>query len=188
MATAHVPDGTAFATKPGLAVKMIERTIAADVPFAWVAADSVYGVGDIERALRGAGKGYVLGVNANHHFGSWHGKPQRAGSAEEIARTLDPSAWQRLSAGDGTKGARLHDWMYCELADLDAAEYDDARTGLWTRGLLIRRNIADGDLAFFSTWCPAGTGIETLVKVEGHRWAEVVKVPPAGRWNTTGGD
>ena len=38
-------------------------------------------------------------------------------------------------------------------------------------GLLIRRNIADGDMAFFSTWCPAGTGIETLVKVEGHRWA-----------------
>ena len=70
-----------------------------------------------------------------------------------------------------TKGARLHDWVYCELADLDAAEYDDARSGLWTRGLLIRRNIADGDLAFFSTWCPAGTGIETLVKIEGHRWA-----------------
>src|SRR6202140_2401663 len=63
MATAHVPDGTAFATKPRLAVKMIERTIAAGVPFAWVAADSVYGVGDIERALRRAGKGYVLGVN-----------------------------------------------------------------------------------------------------------------------------
>ena len=59
----------------------------------------------------------------------------------------------------------------CELADLDAAEYDAARSGLWTRGLLIRRNIADGDLAFFSTWCPAGTTIETLVKVEGHRWA-----------------
>jgi SRSO17 transposase len=171
MVAAHVPDGTAFATKPGLAVNMIERTIAAGVPFAWVAADSVYGVGDIERALRRAGKGYVLGVNANHYFGSWHGKPQRAGTAEEIARTLDPSAWQRLSAGDGTKGARLHDWVYCELADLDAAEYNDARTGLWTRGLLIRRNIADGDLALFSTWCLAGTGIEMLVKVEGHRWA-----------------
>ena len=39
------------------------------------------------------------------------------------------------------------------------------------RWLLIRRNIADGDLAFFSTWCPAGTGIEMLVKIEGHRWA-----------------
>jgi SRSO17 transposase len=36
---------------------------------------------------------------------------------------------------------------------------------------LIRRTIADGKLAFFSTWCPAGTDITTLVKVEGHRWA-----------------
>jgi SRSO17 transposase len=171
MAAAHVPDGTAFATKPGLAVTMIERAIAADVPFAWVAADSVYGVGDIEMALRQAGKGYVLGVSVNHHFGSWQGKPPVAGTAEEIARDIDPSLWQRLSAGDGTKGARLYDWVYCELADLDAAEYDDERVGLWTRGLLIRRNITDGDLAFFSTWCPAGTSIETLVKVEGHRWA-----------------
>jgi SRSO17 transposase len=171
MAGAHVPDGTGFATKPGLAITMIARAITADVPFAWVAADSVYGVGDIEIALRRAGKGYVLGVNSNHHFGSWYDKPSVAGTAEEIAGDLDASAWQRLSAGDGTKGARLYDWAYCELADLDAAEYDDERTGLWTRGLLIRRNIADGDLAFFSTWCPAGTSIQTLVKVEGHRWA-----------------
>jgi SRSO17 transposase len=171
MAAAHVPDGTAFATKPGVAIQMIERAVAADVPFAWVAADSVYGVGDIEMALRRASKGYVLGVNANHHFRSWQGKLPVAGTAEEIARDVDPATWQRLSAGDGTKGARLHDWVYCELADLDAAEYDEARTGLWTRGLLIRRNIADADLAFFSTWCPAGTSIETLVKVEGHRWA-----------------
>ena len=26
-------------------------------------------------------------------------------------------------------------------------------------------------MAFFSTWCPIGTSIETLVRVEGHRWA-----------------
>jgi SRSO17 transposase len=128
-------------------------------------------VGDIEIALRRAGKSYVLGVNANHYFGSWAGKPPVAGTASEIAQGLDPSAWQRLSAGEGTKGARLHDWAYCELADLDAAEHDENRSGLWTRGLLIRRTIADGDLAFFSTWCPSGTDIATLVKVEGHRWA-----------------
>src|SRR4051812_12069242 len=72
---------------------------------------------------------------------------------------------------DGTKGERLYDWAYCELADLDAGEYAEGETGLWTRGLLIRRSIADGQLAFFSTWCPAGTGIERLVTVEGHRWA-----------------
>jgi len=171
MAAAHVPPGMSFATKPAIALRMIERAIAAEAPFAWVAADSVYGVGDIEMALRRAGKGYVLGVNANHHFGSWGGKPPVAGTAQEIAKRLDPSLWKRLSAGEGTKGERLHDWAYCGLADLDAAEYDENRTGLWTRGLLIRRNIADGDLAFFSTWCPAGTDITTLVRVEGHRWA-----------------
>ena len=65
MARAHVPVETHFATKPALAVQMIERAIAADVPFSWVAADSVYGVGDIEQVLRRAGKGYILGVNAN---------------------------------------------------------------------------------------------------------------------------
>ena len=170
-AAAHVPDGTAFATKPRLAIAMIERAIAAGVPFAWIAADSVYGVGDVEMALRRAGKGYVLGVKANHHFGAWRGKPAVSGTAEEIACALRPSAWKRLSAGDGTKGARLHDWAYCELADLEAADYYKSRPGRWTRGLLIRRTIADGDMAFFSTWCPARTRIEALVKVEGRRWA-----------------
>ena len=68
MAKAHVPqeiiDGASggFATKPALARVMIERAIAARVPFSFVAADTVYGVGDIEMALRRAGKGYVLGV------------------------------------------------------------------------------------------------------------------------------
>ena len=170
-AKVHVPADASFATKPALAVQMIERAIGAGVPFAWVAADSVYGVGDIEQTLRRAGKGYVLGVGSNHHFGSWIGKPAVAGTAAEIAHGLDPAAWQRLSAGHGTKGARLHDWAYLELADLDIAEYDEDRSGVWTRGLLIRRNIADGELAFFTTWCPAGTDIDALVRVEGHRWA-----------------
>jgi SRSO17 transposase len=171
MAATHVPEGTGFATKPAIALAMIDRAIGAGVPFSWVAADSVYGVGDIEMALRRAGKGYVLGVNANHAFRSW-AKPQAvAGTAKDIAENLPADAWRRLSCGEGTKGARLHDWVYLELADLDADEYNSSLTGLWTRGLLIRRNIADGDRAFFSTWCPAGTNIETLVRVEGHRWA-----------------
>lgn len=171
LAATHVPETIVFATKPALAVDMIERALAASVPFAWVAADAVYGVGDIEGALRRACKGYVLGVKSDHYFGSWAGKPMVAGKAEEIARDLALDAWQRLSAGEGTKGARLHDWAYCELADLEADEYDETKSGLWTRGLLIRRNISDGDLAFFTTWCPARTGIQALVSVEGHRWA-----------------
>ena len=55
-----MPGDIGFSTKPQLAAEMIERALAAGVPFRWVAADSVYGVGDIERDLRQAGKGYVL--------------------------------------------------------------------------------------------------------------------------------
>src|SRR3954465_955843 len=71
MTAAHVPAGIPFATKPQLALGMVERAIAAGVPFAWVTADSVYGVGEIELALRRADKGYVLGVTGQHSFWSW---------------------------------------------------------------------------------------------------------------------
>jgi len=150
---------------------MIARALAAKVPFAFVAADSVYGTGDIETMLRKAGKGYVLGVAANHVFRSWGKKQLIGGTAATIAQSLPKSAWRRLSSGEGTKGPRLHDWSYLELADLDVAQYNSTLTGQWTRGLLIRRNIADGALAFFSTWCPKGTPAKKLIVVKGHRWA-----------------
>ena len=72
---AHVPDEVGFATKPQIARRMIARALAAKVPFAFVAADSVYGTGDIETMLRTAGKGYVLGVAANHVFRSLSAAP-----------------------------------------------------------------------------------------------------------------
>ena len=169
---ADVPQDIGFATKPRLASRMIASAVVASVPFRWVAADSVYGVGEIEQALRRAGKGYVLGVDSAHMFHSW-GKPRIVGgTCADIAKTLTATDWQRLASGAGTKGPRLHEWCYLELADLDAEDVDAAgEGGTWTRGMLIRRRVADGELAFFSTWCPAGTPIRTLAKVEGHRWA-----------------
>jgi SRSO17 transposase len=121
--------------------------------------------------LRRAGEGYVLGVNANSRFNSWGRQPEVAGTAETIAQALDASAWQRCSAGEGTQGARLYNWAYLELADLEADEVNPALRGTWTRGLLIRRSLSDQSLAYFTTWCPAGTPIETLVAVESSRWA-----------------
>jgi SRSO17 transposase len=172
LAAAHVPLGVTFATKPRLAVAMITRALAAAVPFAWVAADSIYGVGEVEMTLRRAYKGYVLGVTGQHQFWSWGAPTEISGTAGAIVRALDPSAWMRLSAGPGTRGPRLHDWAYLELATLPADALDPALDGsLWTRGLLVRRSLADASLAFFTTWCPAGTPVETLVAVEGRRWA-----------------
>ncbi len=169
---AHVPEAVAFATKPRLALAMIERAVRAEVPFAWVAADSIYGVGEIELALRRAYKGYVLGVTGQHRFWSWDANLDLAGTAENIAKGISDQDWLRLSAGAGTKGARLFDWAYLPLATLRADALDAALDqSLWTRGLLVRRSLSDGALAYFTTWCPAGTPVEKLVMVEGRRWA-----------------
>ena len=130
MQAAHVPDTGAFATKPALASMMVGRAIAAGGPFAWVATDSVYGVGEVEKTLRRAGRGYVLGVHANYWFGAWNTTPLIAGEAKDIAQDLPAEAWQRLSAGLGTKGERLYDWAYCPLADLDGGH---------RAGVVIRR-------------------------------------------------
>ena len=141
------------------------------MPFAWVAADTVYGVSELEMALRRAGRGYVLGQPSTQQVWSSGARPDVAGTAEDVAAALAPSDWQRLSAGTGTKGPRVYDWAYVELADLDAqAQGYLGSHGLWTRGLLVRRSLADGACAFFATWCPAGTGIDTLVAVEEQRW------------------
>lgn len=168
LTAAHVPQDVGFATKPRLAVGMIARAVAAGVPFRWVAADTVYGVGEIETALRRAGKGYVLGVAATATFRSWRKQPAVGGTAETLAQGLEAKAWTHLSAGAGSKGERLYDWAYLPLADLEAEAY--GASGLWTRGLLVRRHPADGTCAYFATWCPAGTTLETLVAVEGQRW------------------
>ena len=40
---AGIPGGTAFATKPALARRMIARTLDAGAPASWVAGDEVYG-------------------------------------------------------------------------------------------------------------------------------------------------
>jgi SRSO17 transposase len=106
----YVPGDVGFSTKPRLAAEMIERARAAGVPFRWVAADTVYGVGDIERNLRRAGKGYVLGVSANHWFTSL-GKPQLfVCTAEEIAKTQRPNQVERK-----TKARDLIRWSIQEI-------------------------------------------------------------------------
>jgi SRSO17 transposase len=172
MTAAHVPEGTTFATKPQLALGMVARAIKAGVPFGWVTADSVYGVGDIELALRRAYKSYVLGVTGQHSFWSWDAEVDVAGTAAEIATALVEEDWIRVSAGAGTKGPRWFDWAYVELATLRADALDPALDqSLWTRGLLVRRSLSDGALSYFTTWCPAGTPIQELVAVEGRRWA-----------------
>ncbi len=126
MAAAHVPDDVG--SPPNRSSPCDDRAgHRGGVPFAWVAADTVYGTGDIEMALRRAGKGYVLGTNANHPFHSW-GKDgscraRRRRSRASCRNGLDPPVGRRRH--QGRAAARL---ALPRLADLDAGEFDAAST------------------------------------------------------------
>jgi SRSO17 transposase len=153
---AGVPEDVSFATKPKLGRAMLERAVAAGVPCAWVAADSVYG-GDYALRLWMERQpiGYVVAVTSKQRAPS--GFDSVKIRAEKCFGTDD---WRRLSAGDGAKG--LYDWAY--------KDYPSLQPG-WKRGLLVRRSIAEPDkLTYYLTFSPEDTPVGTLVSVAGTRW------------------
>ena len=155
---AGIPAGTGFATKPQLARRMIERAVTAGVPFAWTAADEAYGDnGPLRAWLEGAHLRYVLAVSCDHRVPAGAGQVIRA---DRLAAGLPRRAWQRLSAGQGAKGHRYHDWAWISITD--------SRPG--HRWLLIRRTPRTGELAFYRCYAPHRVPLATLVKVAGRRW------------------
>ena len=103
---AGIPKQVAFATKPELARRMIARAIAAEVPFAWVLGDEVYGCDrrlrlDLEQQERP----FVLAIRSNEKL--WSTLDDRAGqyTAAALAAAVPQAAWQPLSAGAGAKAS-----------------------------------------------------------------------------------
>jgi hypothetical protein len=85
--------------------------------------------------------------------------------ADRVAAELPATAWQRRSAGAGSKGARFYDWAWLDDVCTDADPDDDGR-----HSLLIRRNTTTGELAFYRCWTPTPTSLAQLVRVAGIRW------------------
>jgi SRSO17 transposase len=154
-AAAGIPEGLTLATKPKLGLAMLDRALEADVPFAWVAGDSVYGADHrIRRRLEARQRGYVLAVTSGQRLGFI--------PVEKWLAKVPPEGWHRLSAGDGAKGPRLYDWAYLPCRG--------AAPG-WQMGLLIRRSPAKpDDPAYYLTHAPEGTALARLVRVAGTRW------------------
>jgi SRSO17 transposase len=158
---AGVPEAVAFATKPQLAQRMLERARAAGVRVRWVTADEVYGQ---HRGLRGwleqQAQGYVLVVPVSESV-QWQGQTL---SVKALAERLMPSAWQRLSAGNGSQGLRWYDWA--------AVPLDEPVAEGWQRALVVRRSLTDPtQLAYYRVFAPLGGGLSEWVAVAGRRWA-----------------
>lgn len=155
---AAVPDTVAFATKPQLAQRMIERALDTATPAAWAAGDEVYGDNPkLRTVLEARGLGYVLAVSCTHRVPTPAG-PQRA---DHLAKRIPRRAWQKLSAGRGAKGHRWYDWALVAITTDDLTGH---------RHLMIRRNRSTGELAYYHCYSPRPVPLSTLVKVAGSRW------------------
>jgi SRSO17 transposase len=143
-----------------LAIRMLERALAAGVPAAWMVADEVYGDNEpLRRWLEAKRQAYVLAVSSTHLL--WQDMEQRPVAA--IVAALPEDTWTTGSAGTGSKGERLSDWACIELPYR-------APAGMQHRLLVRRSRTATPELAYFRVFCPTQTSLEELVRVAGMRW------------------
>ncbi len=178
-----IPGDVVFATKPALATEMITRALDAGVPCAWVLGeagqgsagaaggiarrgDEVYGSDPkLRTVLEQREQPFVLTVRSNERLWTVQGKTTGWSTAAELAEACPASAWQRLSAGAGSKGERFYDWTRIRLAPRPGAPQTHRH---W---LLIRRNgEAAKDLTYYVAFGPANTSLATLARVAGQRW------------------
>ncbi len=160
---ADVPPTVSFATKPELAARMLWRALDGGMKATWVLGDSVYGSHrPLRTGLEQRSQAYALAVACKE-------KVQVAGTrkrVDQVARTLAPADWQRLSAGDGSKGPRLFDWALVEIAG--------APTAGWKHWLVVRRSLEQGEkpaaVAYFLVFAPATTPLWEMVNAIGSRW------------------
>jgi hypothetical protein len=155
-----------FQTKPELARRMLARLWEAQIPIAWVVADTVYGGNlDLRTWLETHQYPYVLAVPCNEPVGilTRDGQRRRVEVWEVEALLLGAQDWQRLSMSEGTKGPRLFDWAYVPI--LHQWE-DDGRH--W---LLIRRSLTNpNEKAYYFVFAPKETTLPEMVAAIGARW------------------
>lgn len=166
---AGVPEEVEFASKPALAKRMLQRTLDSGVSASWVVADSVYGDArhHIGMFLEQREQPYVLAVSGKAYV--WAGfRQHRVGDVLEAQRQgklfyEGDEGWRRLSAGSGSKGQRLYDWIRLGLSR-------PLQEG-FSRWLLIRRDIEDPEeLTAYIVFAPEGTTLQQLAKIAGMRW------------------
>jgi SRSO17 transposase len=160
---ADVPEEVSFATKPQLAARMLFRALDAGLCAKWVTGDCVYGGNRPLRAgLEARSQAYALCVKCSEKV-QVQGEAKRV---DRIAAGLGPEQWQRLSAGNGSKGPRDFDWACVEL---DKPEQEG-----WQRSLVVRRSLVKGEkpaaLAYVLVFAPCGTTLAEMVAAIGTRW------------------
>jgi SRSO17 transposase len=154
-AEAGIGEEVDFATKPELAQRMLARARDVGAVFGWFTADEAYGDNPGLRAyLEDQDLNYVMAISCDQRFSTPTGRVR----ADELAALAPKRGWQRLSAGQGSKGQRLYDWLLIDPGN-------DAHH------LLVRRSISKpSELAYYIVHSSSPVPLVELVRVAGSRW------------------
>lgn len=134
-----VPEDVAFAAEPRLAWAMSEAALGAGSTASWFIGDEVYGQdSQLRSVLEARGVGYVLAVACTTRVRM--NQDRTVVQADTDAAALPQGAWQRQSTGAGAKGSRYCDWARVQIGPDH------------NRSLLVRRNPATSELAFYPCW------------------------------------
>ena len=168
MTASGVPSDTEIATKPPGAHH--QPGAGAGVAVGWVTGDEMYGE---DPSCGGSGRKRTW-----LRAGRVPRPPRQHREVGTRARSRSPpvsrsARGQRLSAGTGAKGPRVHDWAQVALVG----------DGPGQHRLLLRRNRSTGETAYYRTWTPAPVKLVRLVTVAGTRWADRRGLPePRRSW------
>jgi SRSO17 transposase len=169
---AGVPADRQFATKPQLAIAMLERATARGVPFSWIADDAGYGKDPGLRAwCHERSRKYVMAVPKSLPLVGVYGQTTRA---DLVHAALPAGIWQRRSQGRGAKGERVYDWAVCAVTVKDQTPGDGFEHVLLVRKtrepVLGRDGKSRYEFAYFLAHAPLGTPAQELIRVAGQRW------------------
>jgi SRSO17 transposase len=162
---AAIPEAVGFQTKCELARAMMERVHQAQIPVAWVVADTVYGNNlDLRTWLEDHQYWFALAVASTEQIGMMtpEGRTHLA-VAQAEQRFVNQQEWRRFSVKTGTKGPLLFEWACLPI--LHRWEDDGQH---W---LLIRRlPTHPTDKTYYLVFDPAGTSLEVMAWAVGSRW------------------
>jgi SRSO17 transposase len=164
-ARASIPETVTFATKPKMALAMIEAALDAGMPCAYVLGDAVYGAdSSLRRMLENRQQPYVLAVRGTHFMRRGGDRWFEETSPEELAGELAPEAWTCHAAGEGAKGPRLYDWARIRRPWTSEQGFEH-----W---LLVRRKRSkSAEKAYYLVFAPPGSTLAELAGAAGLRWA-----------------
>lgn len=195
---AHVPDAVDFASKPELAVQLLDQARSWGVPFATVVTDAGYGIPSFLRALDERGMAYVCAVA--YDFGvrlpaemaqttAEHAEPsvRRRGqpkkprpaprhTAQALTADQPEDAWQIVEWREGSRGILRKQVVALRVhAGTGCARHSETHGRSWTGPegwLLGERPLPgeDGEPRWFFSSLPADTPVVRLVELAHLRW------------------